>query len=269
MAQTLEELNQLARQLKSFHIPGQPLILTNVYDACTARLIASIPSTKVVATASYAIASSLGIEDENTMSLSDNLIGVRRVAIGLRNAGKADTVPLSADLQDGYTDPAEAVRQAIKIGVVGCNIEDVDNSVQPPTLRTLEEAKSRIADAVRGAKEAGVPDFVVNARTDVLGFEGTIDDVVERGQAYLEAGATTVFVWGAMKRVITEEEVKDMVRRLDGKLAVLAQGLTIEVLQGCGVSRISIGPTLLLKALKFLENEAKAILEGKQWSMGW
>ena len=78
-----------------------------------------------------------------------------------------------------------------------------------------------------------------------------------------------MFVWGAMKRVITEEEVIDMVRRLDGKLAVLAQGLAIEVLQQCGVSRISIGPTLLLKALKFLEKEATAILEGEQWSMGW
>jgi len=268
MAKSPEELNQLARRLKSFHIPGQPLILTNVYDGCTARLIASIPSTKALATASFAIASSLGIDD-STMSLGDNLIGVSRVAIGLRSAGKADALPLSADLMDGYADPAETVRQAIKLGVVGCNIEDVDNSVQPPRLRTLEEARSRIADAVRGAREAGVPDFVVNARTDVLGFEGTIDDVVERGQAYLESGATTVFVWGVMKRVITEKEVREMVNRLDGKLAVLAQGLTLEVLQQCGVSRISIGPTLLLKALKFMENEATAILEGKQWSMGW
>lgn len=268
MAESPEELNRLARRLKSFHISGQPLILTNVYDACTAKLISSLPSTKAVATASYAIASSLGIDDENTLSLSDNLVGIKRVATGLRNAGKAESLPLSADLQDGYSDPAEAVKQAIEIGVVGCNIEDVDNSVQPPKLRTLEEARSRIADAVRGAREAGVPDFVVNARTDVLGFEGTIDSVVERGLAYLEAGATTVFVWGVMKRVITEKEVRDLVERLDGKLAMLAQGLPIDTLQQCGVSRISIGPTLLMKALKFMESEAMAILEGKQWSMG-
>jgi 2-methylisocitrate lyase-like PEP mutase family enzyme len=49
-----------------------------------------------------------------------------------------------------------------------------------------------------------------------------IDDVVERGQAYLEAGATTAFVWGVMKKVITENEVKEMVNQLDGKLAVLS-----------------------------------------------
>ncbi|KIX93539.1 uncharacterized protein Z520_10717 [Fonsecaea multimorphosa CBS 102226] len=268
MAKSREELNQLARQLKSLHIPGQPLILTNVYDACTASVVAILPSTKAVATASFAIASAAGIEDEDTMSLSDNLAGVRRVATGLRNAGKADTLPLTADLQDGYADPAEAVRQAIEIGVVGCNIEDVDNSSHPPKLRTLAEAKSRIEAAVRAARQAGVPDFVVNARTDVLGFDGTIDDVVERGRAYLDAGATTVFVWGVRKKVITEHEVRDMATRLDGKLAVLAQGCTIETLTQAGVSRISVGPTLLLKALKFIQNEATAILEAKQWSMG-
>ncbi|EXJ69149.1 uncharacterized protein A1O5_08084 [Cladophialophora psammophila CBS 110553] len=268
MGTSPKELNQLARQLKSLHVPGEPLILTNVYDACTASEIASLPSTKAVATASFAIAASMGIEDENTMPLSDNLAGVRRVATGLRNAGKANTLPLTADLQDGYADPAEAVRQAIEIGVVGCNIEDVDNSLQPPKLRPLDEAKSRIEAAVRAAREAGVPDFVVNARTDVLGFDGTVDDVVERGRAFLEAGATTVFVWGVRKKVITEQEVREMASGLDGKLAVLAQGCTIEALKQAGVSRISVGPTLLLKALKFIRNEATAILEVKQWSMG-
>ncbi|OAP59823.1 hypothetical protein AYL99_04825 [Fonsecaea erecta] len=267
MAKSREELNQLARQLKSLHVSGHPLILTNVYDACTAAVVAGLPSTKAVATASFAIGASAGFKDENTMSLGDNLDGVRRVARGLRNAGKADTLPLTADLQDGYADPAEAVRQAIEIGVVGCNIEDVDNSFQPPKLRPLAEARSRIEAAVRGAREAGVPDFVVNARTDVFGFDGTIDDVVERGRAYLDAGATTVFVWGVRKKAITEQEVRDMATRLDGKLAVLAQGCTIEALTRAGVSRISVGPTLLVKTLKFVENEATAILEAKEWSM--
>ncbi|KAH0831709.1 hypothetical protein AYO21_10728 [Fonsecaea monophora] len=267
MAKSSEELNQLARQLKSFHVPGHPLILTNVYDACTASVVAGLPSTKAVASASFAIAASMGIVNEDTMSLDDNLAGVRRVATGLRNAGKADTLPLTADLQDGYADPGDSIRQAIEIGVVGCNIEDVDNSSQPPKLRPLDEAKSRIEAAVRAAREVGVPDFVVNARTDVLGFDGTIDDVVERGRAYLDAGATTVFVWGVRKKVISEDEVRTMANRLDGKLAVLAQGCTIEALKRAGVSRISVGPTLLLRALKFIEKEATAILEVNQWSM--
>lgn len=266
MASSQIPLNALAQQLKALHVPGDPLILSNVWDAGTARTVASLPCTKAIATASYAIGASIGLEDENTMTLTQNLDGITRVLAGVRLAGQTGTLPVTADLQDGYTDPATTVQGAIKLGIVGCNIEDVNHATQPPTLRPIDEATDRISAAVAAARDAGVPDFVVNARTDVLGHGGSLPDAIARGRSFLQAGATTVFVWGAMKHKLTVEDVETLVAQLDGKVAVLAQGLTVDSLRRCGVSRISIGPALHWRVLKNLQSEAEAVMEG-HWSM--
>ena len=266
MSLSREDLNRLAQHLKSLHVPGQPLVLTNVWDASTASTVASLPATKAIATASYAIGASLGLENENTMTLEQNLEGVTRVLAGVRLAGKLNMLPVSADLQDGYADPAAAVRKAIDLGIVGCNIEDVDHSEQPPKLRPIAESASRIEAAVHAAREAGVPDFVVNARIDVLGYDGSLEDVLVRAQRYLEAGATTAFVWGAMKRALDERDVRVLVERLNGRVAVLAQGLPVAKLRECGVSRVSVGPALLWRTLGHLRSEASAVVEG-EWTM--
>ena len=264
----LSNLNSLALHLKSLHVPGDPIVLTNVHDAATAHAVASLPATRALATGSFAIAATLGVVDEDTLSLAENLAGIARVARGLRNAGRIETVPLTADLQDGYADPAESVREAVRRGVVGCNIEDVDHGGKldggESKLRSIDDATSRIKAALRGARDAGVPDFVVNARTDVLGYGGGIDDAVERGKAFLEAGATTVFVWGVSKKVLSKEEIAHMAERLGGRLAVLKGGLPVNVLKECGVSRVSIGPMLFLKGLEVFKSEAIGILKEGQ-----
>lgn len=244
--------NDLARRLKSFHIPGDPLLLANVWDGASAAAIASHASTKAIATASYAIAATQGLDDGN-MTLQQNLAGVRNVVTGLRKAGKIDKMPVSADLEDGYADPAETIRKAIELGVVGCNIEDVDN--RKKELRGLEDAVERIKAAMNAAREAGVPDFVINARVDLLGYGGNISDVIERGKEYLRAGATTVFVWGVMKWNIEPDEVAEMVKAFDGKLAVQPGSIGVEDLKKLGVSRISVGPMLWRKSMSVLEEE--------------
>ncbi|KAK5944912.1 hypothetical protein PMZ80_002114 [Knufia obscura] len=244
--------NDLARKLKSFHIPGDPLLLANVWDGASAASIATHPSTKAIATASYAIAATQGLDDGN-MTLDQNLTGVRNVVAGVRKAGKADQIPVSADLEDGYEDPAVTVRKAIELGVVGCNLEDVDN--RKGELRSVDDAVARIRAAVATAREAGVPDFVVNARTDVLGYGGNMSDVVERGKKFLEAGATSVFVWGVMKWDIRPNEVVEMVKAFGGRLAVQPGSIGVEKLTELGVSRISVGPALWRKSMSVLEGE--------------
>ena len=254
------QLTTLAKRLKSLHVSGQPLLLANVWDASSTKAIASHSSTKAIATASYAIAMMHGVEDAD-LTLDLNLKGIEMVAQGLRNAGKVEAVPLTADLQDGYADPAETIRKAVELGVVGCNLEDADNSKPQLTLRSTEESVSRIQAVLKAAKEAGVPDFVVNARTDIFGKEGTVDDVIARGKAYLDAGATTVFVWGVGKHIITEGEVKKMVDAFEGRLAVQPGDIGIKRLRELGVARISVGPLLWRKSIKVVQDEGLAILE--------
>jgi 2-methylisocitrate lyase-like PEP mutase family enzyme len=266
MAPNVKQLDALAAKFKAMHISGQPVKLANAWDAATARIIASVPGTTAIATASWAVGNTAGFVNEDEMRLEDNVFGIHRVIAGVRNAGKLDSIPISADVQDGYADTAVTIRKLIELGIVGCNIEDMDHSEMPSKLRPAEEAAARIRLAMEAARDAGVPNFVINARSDVLGHGGSIDDAIARGKLFLEAGASTIFIWGVMKIKLSEDDVKRLVSGLDGKVAVQARDLTVKQLQQCGVARISIGPHLLRLALAHIEKEAKAMYDG-DWMM--
>ncbi|KAF9392184.1 hypothetical protein CPB97_003509 [Podila verticillata] len=250
--------NSIAAQFRALHKPGNPLVLTNVYDAATASIVASLPNAKAVATASYAIAATEGVYDDD-MTKEQNLTAIKKIAAVV----VPKNLPLTADLQDGYEDIQDTIRQVIALGVVGCNIEDVDTKARK--LRTVEDAVARVKLAVEAAKEAGVPDFAINARTDVLGNGGSIEDAIERGKAFLAAGANTVFVWGGPSgRGVSRDEVKKLVVALDGRLNVIlrvAEGfLTVAELREIGVARISVGPGLYLTAMKAYKDAAEKLL---------
>lgn len=267
------EQNNQAIYFRNLHDPKNPLILTNVYDAATASLIANHPSTKAIATGSYAIGASQGIPDD-ALSFPQNLAAIRSIASVLKrnevlsHQDQTDIslrFPLTVDIQDGYNDVALTVKEIIKLGVIGCNIEDLDSNTGQ--LRPLSDAVHRIKVALQAAKESGVPDFVVNARTDVLGSldKGTIEDAIERGQAYLDAGACTVFVWGgAGGRGVSKDEVERLVKAFEGRLnvkLVLREGfLTVRELKKLGLARISLGPELYRAAMNAFQEKADAVL---------
>lgn len=252
--------NALAKHFRSLHVPGDPILLLNVYDGATASIITSNPAARAVATASYAIAATYGVDDDD-MTLAQNLAGIAKVAHVVRKTN----LPLTADLQDGYDDVGQTINEAIKLGVVGCNLEDVNCRTRK--LRDVDDAVTRIKTALRAAAEVGVPDFAVNARTDVLGFGGSIEDAITRGEAFLAAGANTVFVWGGSGgRGVRTEEVKQLVEGLKGRVNVkmnVREGfLTVQELRELGVARISVGPELFHKAMKGYREGVEGVLGG-------
>ncbi|GKZ27692.1 hypothetical protein AbraIFM66951_005995 [Aspergillus brasiliensis] len=259
--------NDLAVKFRKLHIPGEPLVLTNVYDAATASIIAEHPSTKAIATGSYAVAASQGIADDK-LTLPQNLATVRSIAAVLKaDGGGLPRIPLTVDVQDGYEDVAATIREIIALGAVGCNLEDFDSANN--RLRPMSQAVERIQLAMQAARGAGVPDFAINARTDVLlmldGQDGgSVEDAIERGRAYLEAGACTVFVWGGSARGVSKQEVQRLVEAFAGRLNVkmnLREGyLTVPELREIGVARISLGPELYHAAMKAFKEKADAVL---------
>jgi 2-methylisocitrate lyase-like PEP mutase family enzyme len=56
--------NETTKAFKALHKPGDPLVLINIRDAITAKTIASIPGTKALATAIYAIVTAAGVPDD-------------------------------------------------------------------------------------------------------------------------------------------------------------------------------------------------------------
>ena len=256
---SVETQNDRAQLLRSLHEPGRPLVLCNVYDAATTHLIGSHPASKALATASFAVAATQGTEDDD-MTLEQNLVALRTILPVATKYAK----PVTVDIQDGYGDEIEhTIESVISMGAVGANLEDFDR--RTGKLYSPEEAVSRVRRALKAATEKGVPSFVLNARTDVLLAGGSVEDAIRRGRAFLEAGATTVFVWGGSKRGgISREEVLRLVEGLDGMINVklnLGPGwLSVNELKKCGVARISLGPGLYHEAMNAFSTAANGLL---------
>lgn len=254
--------NDTALRFRAFHTPGEPLVLTNIWDAITATSIASIPGTKALATASFAVAAAAGLADEDL-----DLTTLVRAASVISKVAAAHDLPLTVDLQDGYgTQLRDAVRQIIQLGAVGINLEDF--SRESNSLYSTAQQCERIQIAMQVAKEEGVPDFVVNARTDALFAGGSVDEAIDRGKAYLAAGGFNIFIWGGPSRKgWNREEVARAAKALNGRLNVTLihgrpGGLSVREIGELGVARISVGPALMRWSVEAIQGEAASIMGG-------
>jgi len=245
----------MAASFKALHQRGNPVLLANVYDIPSAETVASLPSCKALATASAAVARTNGTED-NSMTLDTNLATVRSIVAVAKKFDK----PLTVDIQDGYGERLEeAFKALVELGVSGANLEDCEKETQ--TMIPLTTAVSRVERALAVAKEYGSPDFVLNARCDVLKFGGSLDEVLERSRAYLAAGATTVFVIGK----VTREDIAKLVEEFDGRVNVgwnPASSFSIKELAELGVARVSVGPSIHFMTMRTVKEAAEKIMTG-------
>lgn len=230
-------LSKKAERLQQLIDAPETLVLPNVWDVAGARVVAEA-GFPVIATSSAGVAWSLGYPDGEEISRDDMLFMVRRIAA-------ATDLPVTADLEAGYGQAADAVadtvRAALEAGAVGANIEDSSSEEPGHPLLDFDLSVDRIRAGKAAADEAGVP-FVINARTDGFyggGNENSFDETVRRGNAYLEAGAGCVFV----PFVRDAETIGKLARAINGPINVLAGAAapTLPEMQELGVARVSIG----------------------------
>ncbi|HLT83271.1 MAG TPA: isocitrate lyase/phosphoenolpyruvate mutase family protein [Phototrophicaceae bacterium] len=237
-----------ARTLSALHAAPEILRVVNVWDVVSAKAVLALPQTRAIATAGHSIAATFGYDD-GTIPLDLTLDMVGRIVAA------AGDVPVTADLDDGYADPGETTRRAIGVGIVGANMED--------RLRPLAESAARVAAVVAAGEAEGVP-FSLNARTDAIvrggdrPMEESVADAIERGRAYLDAGADIVFVPGVLNADVTRQLVEGIGER---KVSVigLPGALTAAEYEALGVARISYGPTTQRVALTALQDVAKSL----------
>ena len=240
-----------ATTLLQLHQAPDLLTVVNAWDVISAKVVAAVDGTTALATASHSIAASYGYEDGEQIPLDLMLEAVGRIVA-------ATDLPVSADLEGGYGDPAETVRRAIGLGVVGANIED--------QMRPLAEAAGNVEKIMRAAEQEGV-DFVLNARTDafVKGRERdqaeVLADAVERGKAFLDAGAPVVFV----PAKLDESQVSTLVEAF-GPQRLTMIGIpgipSLGRLQELGVGRVSYGPMSQNVALTALQELVEDVHRG-------
>src|SRR2546429_9908671 len=163
-----------AETFRRYHLEPPILVLPNAWDVASAKQLAALPGCRALATTSAAVARSLGWEDGERAPAEEMLRANERIAAAVE-------VPVTGDLEHGYGDPVGTARYAWGAGLVGINFEDSTEDGHVP----LEEQVAMIR-AIRDA----VPELVINARVDVfVRNTGGIDEAVERGNAYLAAGA--------------------------------------------------------------------------------
>lgn len=239
-----------AQTLVDLYDAPEILRVVNVWDVVSARAVAKLPETRAIATAGHGIAASFGYED-GTIPRDIMLDMVGRIAASVH-------VPVTADLDDGYDDAGETTRLAIAAGVVGANVED--------RLKPFDESVAVVEAIVKAAEAEGVP-FALNARTDAFvraggrPVEQSIADAIQRGRAFIDAGATSVFVPGILDSHVTRQLVEGIGER---KVSVigLPGALSAAQYEKLGVARISYGPLPQRAALTALQELAASLYKG-------
>jgi 2-methylisocitrate lyase-like PEP mutase family enzyme len=136
------------------HHQQKPLVVANAWNVKSARLIEA-QGFAAIATSSGAIADSLGYADGEKIPFSELLYVIGRIAA-------CTTIPLSVDLERGYTDDLEElnghIQQLIDLGVAGINLEDTQG--EDIYLKKLMSVKSYLTKTNQK--------LFINARTDVF-----------------------------------------------------------------------------------------------------
>lgn len=240
-----------AATLLQLHTDPELLVLVNVWDVASAKVVAASPGCRALATASHSIAASFGYPDGEQIPLDLMIDVIGRIAAAV-------DLPVSADLESGYGDVAETVRRAVGVGAVGANLEDA--------MRPLGESVAAVSAAVRAGEAEGIR-FVLNARTDVFLKAGDRDpeavlvDAIERGRAFLDAGAACVFVPGKLDVSTVERLVAGIGERKVSLIGVPGSVPSSD-LQRLGVSRLSFGPWSQRAVLTALQDLSGDLLAG-------
>lgn len=248
-------IKEKAELFGALHRRGEPLVLANAWDVASARLVEEAGAA-AVATTSAGVAWSLGAADGDRLGREAALALIGRVA-------RAVSAPVTADIENGFAEKPEGVGETVRgvlaAGAVGVNLEDVVYPEAGGQLRGVAEQAERIAAAREAADGVGVGLFI-NARIDVylraVGEPGgRFDATVARAAAFVQAGASGVFVPG----VVDPATVSALVAAIDAPLNVLAgRGApSVPELAALGVARVSLGSSVAAAAYALVERAAR------------
>lgn len=238
----------------ALHVPGNPVILYNIWDVGSAQAVAKAGA-RALATGSHPVGDASGFGDAQHVPLDFVFANAKRIADLVE-------LPLTVDFEGAYSeDPEQGAANVVRLaatGAVGCNLED--QVIGGEGLHPLDLQVRRIEAIRRAVGDA----FFINARTDLFLKTQTYDDalidqVVERGKAFADAGASGFFV----PRLSDSRQIERVVREVPLPLNVIAfpGAPAKQEWASAGVARISHGPfphRALMAKLEEMAREAIA-----------
>jgi 2-methylisocitrate lyase-like PEP mutase family enzyme len=235
--------SQLARAeaFRSLHERPGIFAIPNPWDAGSASMLATL-GFQALATTSAGFAFSIGRPDaERAIGREDTLANARTIV-------DATSLPVSADLENGFGDDsdscAETILLAATAGLVGGSIEDATGRADDP-IYAYDLSIQRVKAAVKAARSLPFP-FVITARAEnLINGRPDLQDTIRRLVAFAEAGADVLYAPGLK----TREEIDAVVRAVAPKPVNVVMGLSgpsfsLDELASLGVKRVSLGSSL-------------------------
>jgi 2-methylisocitrate lyase-like PEP mutase family enzyme len=260
------EQRNRAERLHQLHAGPAPLVLSNVWDVASARIVEQAGA-QVIATTSAGMAWAMGYADGEQMPVEELLSACGRIC-------RVVKAPVSVDIERGFGASAQGtaalVGALIELGVVGINIEDGTD----PATGALADAAilgERIACIREVARQQGLPLFI-NARIDTFCAAGVaretrLEETLRRALRYIDAGADGIFVPG----LADPAEISYLVSRLPVPLNIYAGypgAPAVADLQRLGVRRVSLGCGAMQAVLAHLANiTTEALVDGRYDTM--
>lgn len=247
-----------AKTFKFLHERPGLFVIPNPWDIGSAKILASL-GFEALATTSAGLAFSVGKPDQKgALSREETLANVRSIV-------SATSLPVSADLENGFGDEpetcAETILLAAETGLVGGSIEDASGENKEP-IYLFDLAVERVKAAVKAAKSLPFP-FVLTARAEnfLYGRED-LADTIHRLEAYAEAGADVLFAPGLK----TKEQIQAVVKAVSPKPVNVIMGrsgesLSLNDLASLGVKRVSVGSSLARAAYGAFLKAAQEVKE--------
>ena len=246
-----------AREFTSLHVPGEPLVIFNIWDAGSAAAVAAAGA-RVIGTGSWSVAAAQGYKDGEALPLAmlEQIVG--------RIAASTD-LPLTVDFEGAYAEAPEAaaanVMRLIGLGAVGINFED--QVVGGDAIYPVDLQARRIA-AIRRAADTLLPGFFINARTDLFlhapreQHAGLVDEAIARGLAYATAGASGFFVPGLADAALIGKVCAAVA--LPVNIMSFSGVPPMAELAALGVGRVSHGPGPFRASMAELTSRARLAL---------
>lgn len=167
------------------------LVIPGVYDCLSAKIAEQL-GFEVVASSGFGIAAStLGLPDYGFLTATEMFYSISRMTQAIK-------IPLIADLDTGYGNVLNVIRtvkDAVNLGVAGILLEDQEwpkkcGHFEGKRVISTVEHCAKIKAAIEAREES---DLVIIGRTDARASLG-LDEAINRGLAYFEAGADVIFI---------------------------------------------------------------------------
>jgi carboxyvinyl-carboxyphosphonate phosphorylmutase len=169
----------------------KPVIAPGAYSGLTAKLVEQAGFPAIYMTGYGTTANLLGKPDYGFLTMTE-------MVTNAKNMAQAVDIPLIADADTGYGNVINVQRTIAEYEQAGVASIHLEDQVFPKRcghmngkqVVAVEEHVHKIKAAVATRKD---PNFLLIARTDARAVNG-LEDAIERGKAYADAGADVLFI---------------------------------------------------------------------------